>query len=198
MLESYIQLECGPMPNVMAALCNRGPLYFCPVISIVYRLSFFSSPNLSGHRLDLYHTSTHRVALVRIQNACLKCAVRGSLQIQDAKKSPKIAIWFHAVSFFFFYSSPNLSGQRLDVCHTSTHGVALVRIQNACLKCAVRGSLKTQKSRKRSPSGHHRTTLSGYIFAIKARMDNRKKNFLSTNISSTCPPQYGELRPTSG
>jgi len=26
---------------VMAALCNRGPLYFCPVISIVYRLSIF-------------------------------------------------------------------------------------------------------------------------------------------------------------
>jgi len=28
--------------------------------------SFFSSPNLSGHRLDVYHTSTHGVALVRI------------------------------------------------------------------------------------------------------------------------------------
>jgi len=25
------------------------------------------------------------------------------------------------------------------------------------------------------PSGHHRTTLSGYIFATKARIDNRKK-----------------------
>ena len=30
--------------------------------------------------------------------------------------------------FFFFLSSPNLSRRRLDVCHTSTHGVALVRI----------------------------------------------------------------------
>jgi len=28
----------------------------------------------------------------------------------------------------FFLSSPNLSRRRLDVCHTSTHGVALVRI----------------------------------------------------------------------
>ena len=31
-----------------------------------YLLSFFSSPNLSGRRLDVYHTSTHGVALVRI------------------------------------------------------------------------------------------------------------------------------------
>jgi len=40
-------------------------------------------------------------------------------------------IYFHPVvcSFFFlfFLSSPNLSGRRLDVCRTSTHGVALVR-----------------------------------------------------------------------
>jgi len=34
------------------------------------------------------------------------------------------------LSFFFFllFSSPNLSGRRLDVYHASTHGVALVRI----------------------------------------------------------------------
>ena len=34
-------------------------------------------------------------------------------------------LWFVLLSFF---SSPNLSRRRLDVCHTSTHGVALVRI----------------------------------------------------------------------
>jgi len=34
---------------------------------------------------------------------------------------------FYLVSFFFFFSSPNLSGRRLDVYHTSTHGVALMR-----------------------------------------------------------------------
>ena len=31
-------------------------------------------------------------------------------------------------SFSIVFSSPNLSGRRLDVCHTSTHGVALVWI----------------------------------------------------------------------
>ena len=30
--------------------------------------------------------------------------------------------------FFFFFSLPNLSGHRLDVYHTSTHGMALVQI----------------------------------------------------------------------
>jgi len=52
-------------------------------------LSFlFSSPNLSGRRLDVYH-----MALVRIQNVDLKCAARGSLEIQDPKDRRKFAIW---------------------------------------------------------------------------------------------------------
>jgi len=29
--------------------------------------------------------------------------------------------------------------------------------------------------------------LSGYIFATKARIDNQKKNLLSSDMSSTCP-----------
>ena len=38
-------------------------------------------------------------------------------------------IYFHyVVCSSFFFSSPNLSGRSLDVCHTFTHGVALVRI----------------------------------------------------------------------
>ena len=38
-------------------------LYFHPVVCSLF---FFSSPNLSRRRLDVYHTSTHGVALVRI------------------------------------------------------------------------------------------------------------------------------------
>jgi len=37
------------------------------------------------------------------------------------------ALWFLSSTFLFF-SSPNLSGQRLDVYHTLRHGVALVQI----------------------------------------------------------------------
>jgi len=31
-----------------------------------FYISYFSSPNLSGRRLDVYHTSTHDVVLVQI------------------------------------------------------------------------------------------------------------------------------------
>jgi len=55
----------------------------------------------------------------------------------------------------------------------------------------------TQKVVKKSPSGHHRTTLSGYIFATKARINNRKKLGNQQYLLHTFP-QYGELRPTSG
>ena len=60
------------------------------------------------------------------------------------------ARWF--LSFFFlsfFFSSPDLSRRRLDVCHTSTHGVALVLIYDAGLKRAAHGSLKIQYAKNR-------------------------------------------------
>jgi len=57
----------------------------------------------------------------------LKPAAGGSVEMQDANKSPKIAIW--------------------------------------------------------APSHN----LSGYIFATKARINNRKKILLSSDMSSTCP-----------
>jgi len=50
---------------------------------------------------------------------------------------------------------------------------------------AARWKYRTQKNRQNLPSAHHRTTLSGYILATKAHIDNRKKN-LSSDISSRC------------
>jgi len=87
-------------------------------------------------------------------------------------------MWFLlSCSSFFFISSPILSRRRLDVYHTSTHGVALVRIWNAGLKCAVRGSLKVQDAKKSPKIRHLRTIaqLCRAIFATKACIDNRKK-----------------------
>ena len=62
---------------------------------------------------------------------------------------------------------------------------------------AARWKRRTQKSHQKSPSGHHRTTLSGYIFATKVHIDNWKK-LVKQQYVLHMSPQYGELRPTSG
>jgi len=53
-----------------------------------------------------------------------------------------------------------------------------------------------QKIAKNLLSGHHRTTLSGYIFATKAFIDTWKK-LVKQQYLSHMLLQYGELRPTS-
>jgi len=63
---------CGRLSNYsdhllfMATLWYRAGHYFFALWFLSIYLSFLSSPNLSGRRLDVYHTSTHGVALVRI------------------------------------------------------------------------------------------------------------------------------------
>ena len=55
----------------MVALWNRADhyifiLFLLLLLLLVLLLLLFSSPNLSGRRLDVYHTSAHGVALLRI------------------------------------------------------------------------------------------------------------------------------------
>jgi len=86
----------------MATLCNRtGHIYFHPVVCSYF--FFLSSPNLSGWRLDVCHTSTHGGALVRIWDAGLKRAARGSLEMQDAKNRQKVAICAPSYNFVGLY-----------------------------------------------------------------------------------------------
>jgi len=49
----------------MVALCNRADRCIFDLL-FLSSIFFYSSPNLSGRRLDVYHTSTHGVALARI------------------------------------------------------------------------------------------------------------------------------------
>jgi len=58
------------------------------------------------------------------------------------------------------------------------------------------GNAGRKKIAKKSASAHHRTTLSGYIFATEARIDNWKK-LVKQQYLLQMSPQYGELRPTS-
>jgi len=52
-----------------------------------------------------------------------------------------------------------------------------------------------QKITRNSLSAHRCTTLSGYILATKADINNRKKNVLSSNTSSTCPHNMVNFSP---
>jgi len=62
---------------------------------------------------------------------------------------------------------------------------------------ALHWKYRMQKSRQKSPSGYHHTTLSGYIFATKARIDNWRilveQQYL-LHMSS----EYSKLWPTNG
>ena len=98
------------------------------------------------------------------------------------------ALWFLLLSIFLF-SSPNLSRRRLDVCHTSTHGVVFVRIYDAGLKRVACGSLKyrTQKVAKNRQLGN----IAQICRAISSQIRHYRQsetNLLSCNyMSSTCP-----------
>ena len=98
------QVHHPPVPRenlFMVALWNRADHY---IFALWLLLSFFySSTNVSRRTLDICHTFTHGVALVRISDAGLKPAACGSLKTQDAKKSPKIAIWAPSHNFVGLY-----------------------------------------------------------------------------------------------
>jgi len=59
------------------------------------------------------------------------------------------------------------------------------------------GAVNNKKVAKNRHPWHHRTTLSGYIFATKARIDNRKKIAIQQYLPHI-HPYNGELRPSSG
>ena len=58
---------------ITAALCNRGAIIFLPCD--FYLSFFFSSPNLRGRRLDVYHTLAHGANLeCRSEMRCTRLA----------------------------------------------------------------------------------------------------------------------------
>jgi len=97
--------------------------------------------------------------------------------------------FYRLLFFFLLFFSPILSGRKVDVYHTSTqcHYCGLsANLESRSEMCWMRLVEKymMQKFAKNSPSAHHSTTLSGYIIAPKACIDNRKKNLLNSMRNS--------------
>jgi len=89
----------------MATLCNRAGHYiFALWFLSLFFLLFLSSANLSSRRLDVYHTSTHGVALVFCSLAVLNPRVGHTMDVL----SPFISILCHSDWLFHRESCPRL------------------------------------------------------------------------------------------
>jgi len=88
-------------------------------------------------------------------------------------------ITFLSCFFRLFLSSPNLSRRRLDVYHTIWCGIS-ANLECRCEMCSRR--LAENPGRKTKPKNRHwgpSHKFSGYIFATKPYIDNRKKTYLT-------------------
>jgi len=94
-------------------------------------------------------------------------------------------LYFCPVSFLLL-SSPNLSGQRLDVCHTSTHDAALVRnLECMSEMCCTR--LAEDTGRKNYAKNRHLRTIEQICRTISLQLRHILaigKTLLNGNISS--------------
>ena len=99
----------------------------------------------------------------------------------------------------FFLSSPNLSRRRLDVCHTSTHGVASANLTCRSETCCMR--LDENTGCKIVAKNCHLGTIAKLCRAISPQLRHVStigKKLVKQQYLLHMSPQYGELRPTSG
>ena len=91
--------------------------------------------------------------------------------------------------YLLLFSSPNLSGRRLDVYHTATHGVTLVQnLRCRSETCWTR--LAQNTVRKKVAKNRHLGTIAQLCRAISLQLRHIStigKKLLSSNMSSTCP-----------
>jgi len=106
----------------MGALCNRGPLYFCPVVSSFY---LFSLPNLSRRRSDVYHTyfDTWCGPSAKLECRSETCCLRLAGNAGPKKNRQKVVIWAPSHNFVGLYLHNYVStiGKKLVKQHYLLH-----------------------------------------------------------------------------
>ena len=135
-------------------------------MSLSYQLQINFTTVFSKPEVVLSTCSVHAAAMTRYMELCHLQFLWLPDGIGQAIIFLPCDFYLSIFFFFFFFSSPNLSGHRLEVYHTSTHSVAQCefRMQVRNVLHGARCKHRTQKSRQKSPSGHHPsdpTTLSG-------------------------------------
>ena len=94
------------------------------------------------------------------------------------------ALWFLSFFFFYLFSSPNLSGRRLDVYHILPH-IVWPYCEFSMQVWNVLHDARWKYRRQKSPFWHHRiASLSRYIFG--GMYQQSEKNLLNSDTSSTC------------
>jgi len=138
-----------------------------------------------------------------IQGMELRNFCRGRLPYSAGRPSRWVSAHISS-SFFFLLSSflslPYLSDCRMDVYHTSTHGVALVRIECRSEMCCTR--LAGNAGRQKSPKIRRLRTIAQLCRAIGLSSQLRRVSTIGKKIDKQqyllqMFSQYGELRPTT-
>jgi len=111
-----------------------------------------------------------------------------------------VALWNRADHYIFalrflssFFSSPNLSGRRLDVDDWCGLSANLECMSEMCSTWLAENTGR-KKSRQKSPSG----TIAQLCRAISSQLRHVStigKNMLSSNMSSTCPHNMANFDP---
>ena len=97
------------------------------------------------------------------------------------------------LSFIFFFSAPNLSGRRLDVYHTSTHGVGS-NLECRSEMCCTR--LAGNTGRKNDAKNRHLRTIAQLCRAIFSQLRHVStigKKLVKQQYLPHMSLQYGEL-----
>ena len=109
------------------------------------------------------------------------------------------ALWFLLSSIFLSFSLAYSQPSQIE-CLPYFHAWCGLSANLGCRSetcCMWLAEIQDTKITQKSPSGHHPTTLPGYIFTTKANIDNRKKPIKQQYLLHMFP-QYGKLWPISG
>jgi len=117
--------EKNLLSSSVSSTCPHSMVNFGPLAAEIGLVVWCTPPNFNGFHILV--VLLHGTPVVGVSQT-LRRLTEGATYIRQGGRHVG-----HGPTFLFFFlssffSSPNLSGRRLDVYHTSTHGVALVQI----------------------------------------------------------------------